>query len=342
MMDKKKVTILDIAEKCGVSAKTVSRVINKDNKVAPATREKVEEAIRENNYHANIFARGLKGEHSGIIIIFIDRHNGEFLSVWHEQILRGLFYYLRMNGLKAVVSPSNSMDAIKDSTDGFSILANGMADGAILLENTHNDSRIRYFQENHVPFVLFGEPDEQDIYSVSLNNYKVGYEGGNFLLNKGYRNIALFIGEKKFLGNQHRILGFQNACNQTEGIYNVYSEIDSIEKAYHETNHVIKCQKGLQAIFVSGDERALGVYKALRENALSIPDDVAVMGIDNILYGQFYYPTLTTIDQNFDEMARNIVCLLKKQLDGEKISLQDRNMEVDPVVIERESTKNNR
>jgi len=250
-----RITITDIAERCGVSIKTVSRVLNENKNVSEDTRNKVLAVIKESGYQANLFARGLKGTKTNIIIVFIDRHQEEHLSLWHNLILKYLFYYAKIHSLKIIFSPSNSEKYLDDETDGFYLLSSGIADGAILLETVDHDKRVEYLKENEIPYVILGEPNDETIFSVSLDNYDVGSKGGMYLYEKGYKNMHFFVGEGKFLSNVLRIRGFEDVLKNKDLSYKVYTSIDTVEKAYQKAKEVIENEK-VDVFFVSGDERA--------------------------------------------------------------------------------------
>ena len=298
------VTIVDIANACGVSIKSVSRVLNNSPNVSDAMREKVMNAVKEQGYQVNMLARGLKGSRTNIIVVFAERHHEEHLSIWHNIMLKYLFSYAKKCAMKIVLSPSNSEKFEEDETDGFYLIANGIADGAFLLENVLHDARIDYFEKHDIPYVVFGEPEDDNIPYVSLDNFSVGYTGGNYLTEKGFEKIAFFIGERKFLSTQHRMDGFEKAMFESKNRkYKIYTGIDTLEKAYRKAVEVIE-KSDIEAFFVSGDERALGVYRGIYEKGLSIPKDIAVLGIDNITLGEYYYPPISTINQDFEIMAK--------------------------------------
>lgn len=332
-----KVTINDIAKTCGVSIKTVSRVVNDSPDVSEVTRQKVLETMKELGYQVNLLARGLKGSRTNIIIVFTDRHNEEHLSIWHDIMLKFLFQYAKENSLKIVMSPSNSEKYLEDETDGFYLLSSGIADGAILLENVHNDKRVEYLENHKIPYVVFGEPENDSINSVSLDNYDVGFKGGSYLVEKMYKNIAFLIGEKKFLSTQLRIKGFETAVKGTDVIYSIHAGIDTIEKAYQEATKVLG-EELVEAFFVSGDERAIGVYKAINEKKLRIPDDVAVLGIDNIPLGRFLYPPISTVEQDFKQLAYECINNLVELLETQKEEKTYKKVRIPAKIIEREST----
>lgn len=333
---KNKVTITDVAEACGVSIKTVSRVINNSQNVSEKTKNKVNLAIEELGYKTNILARGLKGNNTGVIMVMIDRHEEEHLSTWHTLMLKYLFTYARKRGLKVVMSPSSANNFTYDDTDGYYLLENGLVDGVIFLEHVPNDPRCAVLKQKGIPFVLFGETDDETVWSVSLDNYNVGYKGGHYLACRGYKDIWMLLGNLKYNSNEERARGFEEAVSEEKCQYNIVPNITTMELAYRTAKHVLETEK-TDAFFVSGDERAVGVYRAIYESGKRIPEDVAVLGIDNIPIGNYMHPRLSTIDQDFDIMAKECINLLARQIDGEKIGLK-KKITFMASVVEREST----
>lgn len=331
------VKMADVANACGVSIKSVSRVLNNNPNVSPEMREKVMNTIKEQGYQVNMLARGLKGNRTNIIVVFAERHNEEHLSIWHEMILKYLFSYGKKCSMKIILSPSNSGRFEEDETDGFYLIASGIADGAILLENILQDARVDYFEEHNVPYIVFGEPEDQGIPSVSLDNFDVGFKGGRYLAEKGFQKIAFLIGEEKFLSTKHRIQGFEEAMKEENSSYQIFTGVDTIKKAYETAKRVLTEERDVNAFFVSGDERALGVYRAIYELGLSIPEDIAVLGIDNITLGEYYYPPISTIEQDFELLARCCIDYVIDKIEH-KDSSERKSLRFPCKVIERKST----
>lgn len=335
-MKKTKITINDVAEECGVSIKTVSRVVNNNENVSEKTKMKVNKAIKKLGYQTNIFARGLKGNRTNVIMVFTDRHEEEHLSSWHVVMLKYLFIYAKQKSLKVVMSPSSSNNFVSDETDGYYLLENGLADGVILLEHVHNDLRCKFLKEQGIPFVMFGETDDDSVCSVSLDNYYVGHKGGNYLAGRGYKHIEFLLGEQRFNSNRRRAQGFLDAIKNLDGTYRIKYGANTVDKAYRIAKSVLDTEKP-DAFFVSGDERAIGVYRAVSEAGYKIPEDIAVLGVDNIPMGNYLHPRLSTVDQDFEAMAKECVELLVKQLEGEELGKRKTTTFL-PSVIEREST----
>lgn len=330
------ITIVDVANACGVSIKSVSRVLNNSPDVSDGMREKVMNAIKEQGYQVNMLARGLKGSHTNIIVVFAERHHEEHLSIWHTIMLKHLFTYAKKRSMKIVLSPSSSERFEEDETDGFYLIANGIAEGAILLETVLQDSRVDYFESHNIPYVVFGEPENPNVPSVSLDNFDVGYKGGCYLSEKGLDKIALLIGERKFLSTQKRVNGFETAMKEKQKEHYIFTGIDTVEKAYNKAKEVLEFFD-IKAFFVSGDERALGVYRAIYEKGLSIPQDIAVLGIDNIAIGEYYYPPISTVEQDFKSLAKCCIDYVIDRIESDKEN-DKKEFKFPCKMIEREST----
>lgn len=331
-----KVTITDVAEACGVSIKTVSRVINNSENVSEKTRNKVNRAIEELGYKTNILARGLKGNNTGVIMVITDRHEEEHLSAWHTLMLRFLFSYARKRDMKVILSPSSATNYTTDDADGYYLLEHGMVDGVIFLEHVPNDPRCQDLKEKGIPFVLFGETDDESVWSISMDNFNAGFKGGHYLASRGYRNIWMLVGDLRFNSNEERARGFEDAMNDAGCSYNIRDKVTNQELAYRVAKDILESNK-VDAFFISGDERAPGIYRAIYEKGLRIPDDVAVLGIDNIPLGNYMQPRLSTIDQDFDIMAKGCIDFLMRQINGEDLGIK-KKVTFLPSIVERDST----
>jgi LacI family transcriptional regulator len=333
----KKIMMADVARLANVSTKTVSRVINNSPQVSDETRKRVLEIIEREKYTVNVAAQGLKGRKTKTIIVFIDVHGGNYWGIWHNEIVNTIIKESKKTGYRIVISPSSASGVIGDETDGFYLLKSRLADGAIIFDNKKNDVRIKYLLENDIPYVLVGkaEPSEGSHY-VDLNNYKVGFIGGEYLVKKGYDRIVQFIGSEEFIVNKERVKGFQDATTKygknTESIFN----IDSVQKAYEKAGELLDCSEEINAFFVSGDERSFGVYRAILERNLRIPEDVAVLGIDNIYLSRFVCPALSTVDQFTSDLGKIALDMLMKLL--KKKSVKESSIIIEPKIVERKST----
>lgn len=333
----KEMTMKDIADLCGVSLKTVSRVLNNNDNVKEETRQKVLDIIEKYDYKVNMLAKGLRQKKTNTIIFFIDKHKEKYWSIWHSQMLQHLFKESKKLGYKIVVSPSSAIGYLNDETDGFHLLSSKMADGAIILDNVNNDIRIEFLNKNNIPYVLMGQCEDENVSWVDLDNYNTGRIGGEYLINKGYKNICFMVGQEVFHVNQLRADGFKEAVSKHPVNYEIVYEIDSMDVAYTKSKELIEMEK-FDAIFISGDERAIGVYKAIYEKGLSIPDDIAVLGIDNIPVSQYMHPSLSSMDQNCKVFARQVIELLDHLIKNANSDIKKQILIKNKSVVEREST----
>jgi len=325
----------DIAKIAKVSIKTVSRVVNNNPEVKFETRKKVLEIIKRENYQVNILAKGLRDQRTRTIMIFIDRHKGGYWNAWHTEAIQKLMFYAKREGYKVVISSSSAKGYIGDDTDGFLFLKNGLADGAILFDNKKDDIRINYLKKNKIPYVLIGKEIGSKFNYVDLNNEKVGYIGYTHLYERGYKKIKFLLGSEEFVVNKERAHGFERACIEKKTSCGIVFGIDDIESAYKKVKELLEVEI-IDAFFVSGDERAFGVYGAIKDSGLRIPEDIAVLGIDNIKYDKYITPPLTSISQELNIFTQKTIEMLIFAIENNLENVEANIIE--PKIIIRKST----
>ncbi len=259
---------------------------------------------------------------------------------FHNVFIRYLDSEANRLGFKLIVSKSSASKVEENKHDGFYLLKNGFADGAIIFDTREIDLRIDYLVKRNIPFVIVGRDNIYDSTSfVNLDNIKAGYLGAEHLISRGNRSIRFLLGDKKFTVNQDRVKGFIQAFDdyhiKRESIYIDYG-IMNPKIAYKKMKNILE-KEIPDALFISGDERAIGAYHAIQEKGLNIPQDIAVLGIDNIPLSEYYYPALTTIDQSVKEMAKTAINILNQQLKNPENQKCQRSI-FQPKLIIRNST----
>ncbi|MEA1883490.1 MAG: LacI family DNA-binding transcriptional regulator [Thermotogota bacterium] len=332
----KKVTMSDIAKKTGFSIKTVSRVINNSPEVKPATKRKILDAIEETNFSVNLMAKALKNQQTKTVILFIDRHGGSYWNAWHSLIILNIITDFKVRGYKVILSPSSAQGVIDDDTDGFILLKGGIADGAVLFDNLKGDIRIKYLRENNIPFVILGKDfDYKDTCYVDLDNFHVGEIGARHLIERGYKCISFFLGNQEFYVNKSRVDGFKKICATHDIKFHIEYAVNNLQDAYDYTKiHLQKFQS--DAFFVSGDEKITAAYKGIKEAKKKIPEEVGVLGIDNLPQSQYLDPSLSSIDQNVERFAQTVVNSLIETMHSEKRT--PKGILIKPVLEVRDST----
>lgn len=336
MTTMKKVTIKDVAAQCNTSVRTVSRVINKDPNVKKETREKIQASIDEMGFQVNAIARSLKAKKTNQIVAFVDRHEGLYWGAFHNEVLQELHKLAKEQSMRMVISSSSADSFEEDENDGFYLVKHNLCDGAVMFDTKSGDQRIDYLKKHHIPFVIVGKDSgNYDTPFVDLDNEYAGYLGAKHMYEKGYRTFDFLLGDGAFNVNQDRLKGYKHFCEEKGLEENTaHYDVSSMENAYHITKEIVQ-NKQLDGLFISGDERALGVYRALNELGYTIGENFGVMSIDNVRMSEYIYPPLTTIDQSIPDFIKQAYDILLDQIKNER-SVAKRIF-ITPEVVERDS-----
>jgi len=315
-------------------------VINEEEKVSKKTRDKIKRIISSTGYQVNIIARSLRKKRTGILIVFLEKNTSNYMGSFSNVFINNLNEKANDFGYKLIISKSSAYQVEENKHDGFYLLKHGLADGAFIFDTREVDMRIDYLIKDNIPFVIIGRDNVYDSTSfVNLDNFKVGYLGTEHLIKRGRKSIRFFLGDENFTISQDRAKGFIKALQD----YHIKIEskqleygIRSPQMAYQRMKTILQ-QEMPDAIFISGDERAIGVYHAIQEKNLRIPQDIAVLGIDNILISEYYHPSLSTIDHSIHKMSDWAMKILDRQLRYSNNQLCQRKI-FQPKLIIRDST----
>jgi DNA-binding LacI/PurR family transcriptional regulator len=329
----KKVTINDIARIAKVSARTVSRVLANDARVSEGTRKLILDIAKEKGFSVNMLARGLKTRKNKLVITFAgdDTYWGSYYTSLFANLIRGA----RQLGYQMVISATGSEGFGEKKDDSIlKLLKFGLADGAVICDVKKDDKRIEYFQKNNIRFVSISRQD--DISFVEADSGALGAMGASYLYSKGKRNIAFLIGSEVYLLNKLRGEAFEDffATHGRDATARVIYGIDGIDLAYEKTRELLANQRP-DAIFISGDEIAMGVFRAVKERGLRIPGDIGVLGLDKGVVNEYLVPRLTTIEIPPRLLARYAFALLYSKLEENDEALQQ--IMIAPQLVERGS-----
>lgn len=341
-----KATLKDIAKLANVSPRTVSRVINNDMKVKEETRVNIQKIIDEVGYQTNFFAKSLREQKTRTIITFVGTQKEVFLFQFYSVVIKSIIEAAHEFDYNLVVSQSTQYDFENNRNDGFYLLKHGYADGAIIFDSYENDERISYLIKSKIPFVIVGKDTRYEgAASIYFNNFKAGYMAGKYLIEKGYVpscfinsdiNVLSINSQRHDFADKDRIDGFVEAFREKDLLDSCFIETQNYtyEDFYSTTKRVLET-KSVKSFFISGDERAIGTYKAIKEKGLSIPKDVAVLGIDNVPVGKYYYPELSTVSQPLSVFGREAVKVLNRIIKGDN---NCEKMIFQPELVIRQST----
>ncbi|MCX7884396.1 MAG: LacI family transcriptional regulator [Caloramator sp.] len=329
-------TIKDVARIAKVSPSTVSRVIADSPRISKETKLKVEQAIKELNYHPNIIARSLANRSTKIIGLIIPNTSEDlFKNPFFIQIMTGISIYAQKKGYYIMYSYS------KKENEEIKFLKNysnsKLVDGFILLTSKKDDKCIEFLKKNNYPFVVVGRPEDTNkVLWVDNDNFKAMYEVVDTLIQKGHSSIAFIGGPKQFNMSKDRLEGYKKAL-EVHGICidnkMIEQEVNFTESCGFDAMNRILNYKIPSAVVTTDDLLAFGALKAINER---IDQKIAIVGFNNTPLAVYQNPPLSSVDINAEELGYNAAKLLIGKLENELLSTN--HYIVDTKFIEREST----
>jgi LacI family transcriptional regulator len=311
-------TLAQLAAVAGVSVPTVSKVINQRADVAPATRERVERAMAEYGYVVNRAGRALRQGRSATIDFVVQSLNSEYAS----EILRGIEESLAPTEVRVVLATTH--DHQQRERQWMQRLADGSTDGAVLVLADKSSLHLQELRRRRIPFVVvdsLGELGPDDL-SVAATNWAGGRTATQYLLSLGHCRIAALLGPAEFPCTRDRLAGYRAALDEA-GVAIDQALIRygdwHVERAYREMCQLLALPDLPTAVFVGSDEQALGVYRALHDHSLPVPDAMSVVGFDDMPYAAWITPALTTVRQPLLEMGRVATKMLLRLIAGELV-----------------------
>ena len=330
MKNNKKITIYDIARISGVSPKTVSRVINGGERVKPETYQAVMKVIDELSYVPNAYAQNLTKKETINILISVKKMES-FPLIWFQTLLDKVLQTCKAVGVNAIVEYFGEGDSIKDSI----ISSTGsLVDGVIVFYEGQDDSRIQYLKKNNMPFIVFGESHTDGVIYVSNNDFQAGYDLMEAVEEKGFKKMWLLMGGPSLV-NKNRENGVREFVKEKR--YDIDLEVTyglfTIESVYDYVKEHLSTSNIPDIIFVSGDEKVQGVIRGCYEKGILIPDQLTIVGFDNIPIAKYYTPALSTIAPNYTELAKEMIEGVLAIINGE----QRESVEVSASLIRRQT-----
>lgn len=308
------VSIKDIAKMAGVSIATVSRVINKNGKVAKETEEKILQIMNENNYVPNLLAKGIRTNKVTTVGIVIPDISNEFFSKIAKQI-QTLFF---AKGYASIICNTSEDDKIEKQC--IEMLQAQQVGGIIHIvsEKANKENKIL------IPTVyLDREPQfsnkRKDMAIIESDNLSGGYIATDSMIKKGCKNIICLSPKDVVSTHKRRCQGYADAMNEN-GLNQKIITVDnvSLEEGYNKTKEYVKNNK-VDGIFATTDIIAIGAIKAIKEAGFKIPENVKVFGYDASDMSEVIETPLSTIVQPIEEMTLAAVEMLEKYMNGEKI-----------------------
>jgi LacI family transcriptional regulator len=296
------VTIVDVAREAGVSYATVSRVINNKGYINPDTREKVLRAITKLGYVVNQQARSLAGGRSQIVGLLVPGVDTGYIG----EIIRGIDEELASASYDLMLYTAHRRKT-RESTY-VATLTQGLADGLLLVLPRAPGTYLETLRRRGFPYVLIDHQGIDDAGpSIGATNQRGGYDATRYLIELGHRRIGFVTGTLDLRCSTDRMAGYHAALAEfgLSADPSLVREGDFGQPSgYAAARELLALPQTPTAIFASNDVSAFGVMEAVRDCGLRIPEDVSIIGFDDIPQASHVNPRLTTVRQPLEQMGR--------------------------------------
>ncbi|MFK4790911.1 LacI family DNA-binding transcriptional regulator [Microbacterium sp. ZW T5_56] len=308
------VQLAQIAEEAGVSVPTVSKVLNSRPDVASATRKRVAEVLTRHGYTVRSRPRVTTG--------FLDVRIVDLDRAWSEAVVRGAAEASKRHDKDLVLTvdpdPENCDDWVHHALERGS-------DGLLSVVGVPSEEARQLLAEAGIPLVIVDPLRRvpEGTYSVAATNFQGAFDAAQHLISLGHRRIATITGPLDQANGIARLAGFQAAMLQSgvpvddELVIRTHYGVD---QGYAAARQLLALTERPTAIFAASDDSALGSIRALREHGLRIPDDISVVGFDDIPHSQWTDPPLTTIRQPLAQMGSAAVDALIRSRAGQRLA----------------------
>lgn len=313
---KKKITIKEISELCNVSRQTISRVLNNSDQVKENTRKKVLEVIKKYNYKPNIYAQKLAGgNRNKNILLSIKADLSTSASIWLNLLVNNI---ISSNKNKNITIITEQYYDEEDYKNSILNTTSEFIDGVVIFYEEKNDERIKLLKNLNIPYIIYGRPYNEEDICVGIDNEQSVKIATEYFFDKNIDEITF-------------ISAFPNPVNllREKSIYEIYKEknknleklkiIKNIinQKEIYDYVKETYINKNLpKVLFVSGDEKAIAALYALNELNIKVPEDVSVIGIDDIPMSKYFIPSLSTISYDYGLIAKTVLEKILNIMDG--------------------------
>ncbi|SHJ75630.1 LacI family DNA-binding transcriptional regulator [Alicyclobacillus tolerans] len=312
-------TIKDVASLANVSASTVSRVLADSPRISPETKRRVREALEQLDYHPNVFARGLVTNMARAIGILIPPGMNEFFqNPFFVEMMSGVSEVARESGWDTVLSTS-----AKNEEEVLDRMIRGRrVDGILLLGSRKDDIAIRKITEANFPAVLLGRPNQEiNFSSVNNDNVQAAYEATQHLLQLGHERIGFLGGYSDLLVTVDRVQGYRKALLEWGIQPEERMEVSSFfleQGGYLGMMRLLALSDRPTAVLASDDVLAFGAMRAAAELGYALPEELAIVGFNDIRLAEIANPSLTSVRVHMHELGVAAGELLLEQIQAGK------------------------
>jgi LacI family transcriptional regulator len=327
-------TIYEVSKLAGVSLATVSRVMNNSGKVSPATRKKVEDAMRELGYRPNSAAQSLASNRTNSVGVIVPVFYGPF----YGEMLAGVEEELRAARKHIIITSGDSEE--EGEKNGIEFLLSRNCDALIMrLDAISDDYLVELASSDKTPFVVMDRhiPAIEDR-CIYLDNELGGYLATKSVLVLGHRNIAYISGPLWKADAGGRFKGHKRALEEfgVEFDPRLFFEGNFQESTGNQgMEQLLQAGGRFSAVICANDEMAAGAFGVARERGMAIPGEISIMGFDNVFFTRYFRPRLSTVNNPVREMGQMAARWILKEVYGQEgLEIQHR---YEPTVVNRTS-----
>ncbi len=327
-------TIYDVARVAGVSTSTVSHVINGTRYVSDATKQRVKQAMEELRFRPNSLARSLVRQETRTLALIVPDNVNPFFA----ELARGIEDHGFAAGYNVLLC--NSDRQISKELAYLDMLVSKRVDGIIYMTMSAHLDQLQPLLDNKIPFVTF-DREFHDVDAILLDNEGGGYDATRHLLDLEHRRIACIGGPDAKTRSHARIVGYERALGEVGVAVDprlIQGGEWSYESGQEAASRLYELDAPPTAIFACNDMMAIGAIAHLRERGLRVPDDVSVVGFDNVSIGAYFHPPLTTLATPILEDGQQLCHLLLDRI-NDQLPPEPQRHTIGGRLVIRESTK---
>ncbi len=310
-------TIRDIARIAGVSVSTASLALNGHDRVRPATRQRVLDAATQLEYHPSHSARSLSVGRTWSLNLLNPLGSSGLSSSFFTRFVRGVHQVAHSHEYSLALTALD--DEVEASHEAGKLVRERRADGVILMNLSDDEALVEQLLHNGFPHVLLGQSALSGVATVDSDNEAAARDAAHHLLARGNQPILFLNAPKRHTFAQERAAGYRRAhleagLESDEAL--IRFGFSTAELAREEVRKLLQQDVTFKGLMASSDELAVGALRALRDVGLRVPDDVAIIGMNNDELGEYTDPRLTSIDLNAEELGREAAQLLITTIEG--------------------------
>ncbi|MCD6318142.1 LacI family DNA-binding transcriptional regulator [Candidatus Aerophobetes bacterium] len=308
-------TLKDIGKEIGVSATTVSRALNDKPDISYETKQKIKEVAERLGYSPNALARSLKAKKTGSIGVLI----ADIADAFFAPIVKGIENTAREMGYSIILCDTS--EEYEQEKIALEMMLEKRVDGLLITPSQTEYKDILELKRRKIPFVLIGRYfDLVESDYVITDDIKGAFSAIDHLIKKGHKKILFINGPNYISSAKERLVGYKRALQENAILFDkslVKEDALKMEDGYRIMKEVLSSGTKFTAVFAYCDFVILGVMQALEEAKLKVPEDIAIVGYDDVAFARFLQVPLTTVHIPKYELGKEAMKLLKKKIEGE-------------------------